>query len=130
MRATARFVSNRLDYLPSLMLPVIGLTEQEESTIRFVRRASCGLPWVYACLDDVELVKGAKVAADKLEAWSYALKDSLKAQDHWIHGLVILTTGDQGKGNHLSIRARVFFSEDGALTEDIATGSAALGYAT
>lgn len=127
MRATARYVSERLDYLPSAMMPVLGLTEAQASAVKFVRRASCGLGWVYACLDDPALVQGAKVAADKLEAWSYALKDSLKETGHWIHGIVAFTVEEKGEGQDLAVRARVFFSEDGVLTEDSATGSAALG---
>lgn len=127
MRATARFVSDRLDFLPSHMMPVLGLKEEHSAAVKFVRRASCGLGWVYACLNDPENVHNAKVAADKLEAWSYALKDSLNEEGHWIHGIVAFTIDDKGKDQDLAIRARVFFSEDGALTEDSATGSAALG---
>jgi predicted PhzF superfamily epimerase YddE/YHI9 len=111
------------------MMPVLGLSEGQASRVKFVRRASCGLGWVYACLHDTSLVEGVKSAADRLQAWSTALKKSLNEEGHWIHGIVTFAIDEQDKGKDLSIRARVFFAEeDGPLVEDPATGSAALGY--
>jgi len=49
-----------------------------------------------------------------------------ESRDTWVTGLVsfsVIKNGEEG----LEIKARVFFEENGALTEDSATGSAALG---
>lgn len=49
-----------------------------------------------------------------------------ESRDTWTTGLVafaVIRNGEEG----LEIKARVFFEENGVLTEDSATGSAALG---
>ena len=133
MRATARNVTSRLEYHPSLLMDALGLASDQSSSVRFVRYAGCGLAWTYACVSEESLVTSVKVAGDKLAAWSKKLSSCVpetERQKPWVEGLVLFSTSRGVDAEGLKVRARVFFTEDSVLTEDSATGSAALGCVT
>lgn len=130
MRAAARNVTARLDHQPALLMDALGHSGDKASSVRFVRYAGCGLAWTYACVSDETLVKGATVAGDKLARWSRKLELSVpeaERQTPWVEGLVLFATSRESGAEGLKVRARVFFTEELVLTEDSATGSAALG---
>lgn len=133
MRAAARNVTSRLEYHPAPLMDALGLSSDQSSSVRFVRYAGCGLAWTYACVSEDSLVTSVKVAGDKLAAWSKELSSSVaeaERQKPWVEGLVLFSTGRGSDADGLKVRARVFFTEDSVLTEDSATGSAALGCVT
>lgn len=126
MRATPHFVTARL---PQNLDKIPAAFGHKEQYAQFVRRASCGLPWLYARFDSPEAVVNSKVSSSHLQAYSDELKSlimSEEARDTWVTGLVAFApAGNTEEG--LEIKARVFFMENDVLTEDSATGSAALG---
>lgn len=97
--------------------------------VQFIRRASCGLPWLYACVDSEDAVINTQLSSSHLKQYCDELRTRItseESRDTWITGLVSFAViGNSEEG--ITIKARVFFEENGVLTEDSATGSAALG---
>lgn len=126
MRATPHFVTARLPQNFDRIPAIFGHQEQHA---QFVRRASCGLPWLYARFDSPDAVGNSKVSSSHLQSYSDELRGLItaeEARDTWVTGLVAFAViGNTEEG--LEIKARVFFIENDILTEDSATGSAALG---
>lgn len=126
MRATPHFFTDRLPQLFDRLPSVFGLSQQH---VQFVRRASCGLPWLYANLDSPDAVTNIQLSSSHMRQYCDELKTSItpeESRDTWVTGLVsfaVIKNSEEG----LEIKARVFFEENGVLTEDSATGSAALG---
>jgi predicted PhzF superfamily epimerase YddE/YHI9 len=126
MRATPHFFTGRLPQVMDQLPSVLGHTKQH---VRFVRRASCGLPWLYACLDSPDAVINAQMSSSHLKQYCDELKTQItpeEGRDMRENGLVsfaVIKNSEEG----LEIKARVFYDEHGVLVEDSATGSAALG---
>lgn len=127
MRATPHFVTGRLAPNLDKVASILGSSNKEQA--QFVRRASCGLPWLYAHFNSADTVINAKISSSHMQEYTDELRGLItkeEARDTWITGLVTFAVlGNTEEG--LEIKARVFFIENGVLTEDSATGSAALG---
>jgi predicted PhzF superfamily epimerase YddE/YHI9 len=126
MRAEAHFITARLPYGLDQLAAVLGHTEQQA---KYVRRASCGLPWLYTELNSEEAVVQTRASVSHLKSYCNGLHANLGGEDArepWLTGLVAFAVVGQQDGQ-VQIKARVFFDENGTLIEDSATGSAALG---
>lgn len=126
MEALPKLITGRITkamhYLPS----ALGLAAQR---VQFVRRASCGLPWLYACLESPEAVVNAKISCADMTEWCKEVYGSLSSEEAvapLLSGIVTFAVQGHESGK-VVIKARVYFEEYDVLTEDSATGSAALG---
>jgi len=133
MRGLKQFVTGRLPVLPREITAMLGFAPEEaesiQSKVRFVRRASCGLPWLYIGMDSIDSVKALNVELAPLLQWCDLLKDSIDEddkQDRWLNGISTFAVERDPSGD-LKVYARVMLEENGSIMEDPATGSAALG---
>ena len=133
MQATARYVTSRLSVPQDLLISAIGLGSEAISSIKFIRRASCGLPWHFVQLDSAESVKAIKPTGGALYALAEALREAVEKnafKEVWPDGLVVFAVTPSSHAA-TSVYTRVVFQQQkgGSMVEDPATGSAALGYA-
>lgn len=130
MRATPHFHTNRLSHLLDKLPLVLGHSNSQQEHVQFVRRASCGLPWLYANLNSSEAVENIQISSVHLQEYSDKLRELVNEEekkDKWITGIVAFAIAGNDNEQGVTVKARVFFVENGILTEDSATGSAALG---
>lgn len=133
MRGLKQFVTKRLPVLPAELTSALGFpasgADAVRSKVKFIRRAACGLSWIYICLDNVASVESINVGLGPLRAWGDLLNQSMDEEDkqgRWLNGISVFSV-DKAEDGNLKIYARVILEENGSLVEDPATGSAALG---
>lgn len=95
---------------------------------RWVRRASCGLPWHWCRIDSLETLRQSNVALDKLQVLyrQLAASTSIQSNDDPLPDALAIFAVVGSSDLELHVEARVFCVANGAVIEDPATGSAAL----
>lgn len=128
MRAKPHFLTDRLKVGLDKISSALGLSKDQESQVGFVRRSSCGLPWTFVQFKDVNTLRQANATYGPICALSEEVQAHLPSQfgqDTLPASCAAFSIVDSSS-DELRIEARIFFNANGVMTEDPATGSAAL----
>ena len=128
MQARPFLISESLPVDAATFATAVGASP--DAAHRWVRRASCGLPWHWCQIGSLEALRHANVALDKLQNIyrQLAASTSIQSSDDPLPDALAIFAVVGSSDLELQVEARVFCVANGAVIEDPATGSAALAW--